>query len=102
VPVLPFLFVAGALAGGAHGFLYPALSALLMDVTPEARRASAIGTFSSMFLVGNALGAMVMGVVAHTFGYRVMWVAVSAVLLVGFAVSRGLREGPGGGRPAPS
>ena len=23
-PVLPFLFLAGLLAGGAHGFLYPA------------------------------------------------------------------------------
>lgn len=95
VPVLPFLFLAGALAGGAHGFLYPALSALLMDVTPEARRASAIGTFSSVFLVGNALGAMLMGVIAHAFGYRVMWVAVWAILLAGFAVSRGLRDSPG-------
>jgi MFS family permease len=95
VPVLPFLFVAGALAGGAHGFLYPALSALLVDVTPEGRRASAIGTFSSVFLVGNALGAMLMGVIAHAFGYRAMWAAVSGLLLVGFAVSRGLREGPG-------
>ena len=50
VPVLPFLFLAGFLAGGAHGFLYPALSALLVDVTPESRRARAVGTFSSVFL----------------------------------------------------
>ncbi|OGT94793.1 MAG: hypothetical protein A2083_09830, partial [Gemmatimonadetes bacterium GWC2_71_9] len=36
VPVLPFLLLAGVMAGGAHGFLYPALSALVVDVTPEA------------------------------------------------------------------
>ena len=57
VPVLPFLFLAGLLAGGAHGFLYPALSALLVDVTPENRRARAVGTFSSVFLLGNAVGS---------------------------------------------
>jgi MFS family permease len=100
VPVLPFLFLAGVLAGGAHGFLYPALSALLMDVTPEPRRATAIGTFSSVFLVGNAVGAMLMGVIAHAFGYRAMWVAVCATLLVGFAVSRALPEGAAAA-PAP-
>ncbi len=95
VPVLPFLFLAGVLAGGAHGFLYPALSALLMDVTPEERRGSAVGTFSSMFLVGNALGAIAMGYVAEGFGYRVMWTAVTALLLVGYVASFRLREGPG-------
>jgi hypothetical protein len=31
-----------------------------MDVTPEPRR-GAVGIFSSVFLVGNALGAMVFG-----------------------------------------
>ena len=33
-PVLPVLFVAGLLSGGAHGFLYPALAALVTDATP--------------------------------------------------------------------
>jgi MFS family permease len=94
VPVLPFLFLAGALAGGAHGFLYPALSALLMDVTPEERRGSAVGTFSSVFLLGNALGAMAMGYVAEGLGYRAMWTVVTALLLCGHAASFRLREGP--------
>jgi MFS family permease len=93
VPVLPFLFLSGFLAGGAHGFLYPALSALLMDVTPERHRGSAVGTFSSVVLVGNALGAMVFGYVAHGLGYRVMWSTLTALLLVGFLASFRLRVG---------
>ena len=93
VPVLPFLFLAGLLAGGAHGFLYPALSALLMDVTPEKRRGSAVGIFSSVFLVGNALGSIVFGYVAHGLGYAVMWGALTALLAVGFAWSLRLRPG---------
>jgi MFS family permease len=94
VPVLPFLFLAGLLAGAAHGFLYPALSALLMDVTPEPRRGSAVGIFSSVFLVGNALGAMLFGSLAHGLGYAVMWGALTALLLVGTLWSQRMRPGP--------
>jgi MFS family permease len=93
VPVLPFLFLAGLLAGGAHGFLYPALSALLVDVTPENRRARAVGTFSSVFLLGNAVGAMVFGYVADAQGYRVTWSALTVLLLLGFLSSLRLRVG---------
>jgi MFS family permease len=93
MPVLPFLFLAGFLAGGAHGFLYPALSALLMDVTPERRRGRAVGTFSAVFLVGNALGAMAFGYVAHGLGYRIMWGALTLLLVGGFLLSFRLRLG---------
>ena len=97
VPVLPFLFLAGLLAGSAHGFLYPALSALLMDVTPEPRRGSAVGIFSSIFLVGNAVGAMAFGSVAPRLGYAAMWIALAVLLLVGFLWS--LRMRPPAPRP---
>jgi MFS family permease len=93
MPVLPFLFLAGFLAGGAHGFLYPALSALLMDVTPEPRRGTVVGIFSSVFLVGNAVGAMVFGYAAHGLGYRLMWSLLTVVLVAGFVVSFRLRVG---------
>src|SRR5262249_39471763 len=94
LPVLPFLFLAGFMAGGAHGFLYPALSALLMDVTPERRRATAGGTFGLVFLIGNALGSMAFGYVAHGLGYRIMGSALSLLLAAGFAVSFRLPAGP--------
>jgi MFS family permease len=93
VPVVPFLFLAGLLAGSAHGFLYPALAALLMDVTPEARRGSVVGIFSAVFLVGNALGSMVFGYVAHGLGYAVMWISLTLLLAAGFGLSFRLRVG---------
>ncbi len=93
IPVLPFLFLSGLLAGGAHGFLYPALAALLMDETAEARRGSVVGIFSSVFLAGNALGAMVFGYVIHGLGYGVMWSMLSVLLAAGFLASFRLRSG---------
>jgi len=91
IPVLPFLFLSGLLAGGAHGFLYPALAALLMDQTAEARRGSVVGIFSSVFLAGNALGSVVFGYVSHGWGYGIMWSGLTVLLVAGFLVSFRLR-----------
>jgi len=93
LPVLPFIFLAGLISGGAHGFLYPALSALLVDVTPEARRPSAVGIFSSVCLVGNALGALVFGYIAHGFGYAPMWTVLTVLMGGGIVMSFRLPPG---------
>jgi MFS family permease len=92
-PVVPVLFVAGLLSGGAHGFLYPGLAALVTDVAPPERRASAVGVFSAMFLVGQATGAFVFGYVAHALGYASMWSVLASLLLLGAALSIGLAPG---------
>lgn len=95
VPVLPFIFLAGLLGGAAHGFLYPALSALLVDVTPEARRATTVGIFSAVCLLGNAVGAVVFGYLAHGAGYSFMWIALAVVMSGGIVASYRLAPGPG-------
>ena len=99
LPVLPFLVLAGVLAGASHGFLYPALSAMLVDLTPETRRGSAVGIFSAAVLAGTALGSITFGYVAHGFDYRVMWSGLSAVLLGGLWVSLRLPADPPRRRP---
>ena len=94
VPVVPVLFLAGLVSGAAHGFLYPGLAALVTDLTPPARRATAVGVFSSMFLLGQTLGAIVFGTVAHTLGYASMWSVLTMLLLIGSALSMGLATTP--------
>jgi MFS family permease len=101
LPVLPFIFLAGFLAGAAHGFLYPAMSALLMDVTPERRRGSAVGIFSSVILLGNSFGAIAFGYVAHGRGYAVMWSALTVLMVLGSVLSVRLRVGYAKPLPAP-
>jgi MFS family permease len=90
IPVVPVLFLAGLLSGGAHGFLYPGLAALVTDLARPGRRATAVGVFSAMFLVGQAGGAFVFGWVAHALGYASMWSVLAFSLLAGAALSMGL------------
>jgi MFS family permease len=89
---LPVFFVAGLIGGGAHGFLYPGLAALVADQAHEARRGTVIGVFSAVFLIGNSGGAFVFGGVAHRFGYAVTWSALAGILLLGALLSLGLRD----------
>lgn len=89
-PVVPVLFVAGLVSGAAHGFLYPGLAALVTDVAPVARRATAVGVFSAMFLLGQTSGAFVFGAVAHALGYAFLWTILALLLLIGAALAVGL------------
>jgi predicted MFS family arabinose efflux permease len=91
-PVVPSLVLVGLIAGGAHGFLYPGLAALVTDVARPERRATAVGVFSAMFLLGHAAGAFVFGWVAHALGYASMWTILACALLAGAAVSMGLER----------
>jgi MFS family permease len=93
VPVLPALTVAGVLSGGAHGFLYPGLAALVTDATPPGRRAWTLGVFSAMFLAGQAAGSFVFGWVGHAAGYGPMWAVLASVLAAGGALATRLPEG---------
>lgn len=86
-PVVPVLFLAGLMSGGAHGFLYPGLAALVTDRTPETRRAVVVSIFSAVFLAGQTTGAFVFGYVTHAVGYAVMWTALTALLAAGSALS---------------
>jgi MFS family permease len=82
-PAGPLLGLVGLLAGAAHGFLYPALTALVMDLTPEDRRGRVIGVFGAYILAGHSAGAMLFGYLAHAAGYSVMF----GVLAVGLAAT---------------
>lgn len=86
-PVVPALFLAGLMSGCAHGFLYPGLAALVTDQTPATRRGVVVGIFSAVFLAGQTSGSFLFGYVTHAVGYAFMWSVLSALLLVGSALS---------------
>ena len=87
IPAFPSLMLVGILAGGAHGFLYPALLALGMDLTPEVHHGRVVGTSNAVQLAGSTLGAVLFGSVAQGFGYGVMFGLLTFVLTAGTLVS---------------
>jgi MFS family permease len=91
-PVVPVLFISGLLSGGAHGFLYPGLAALITDTAPDDRRASIVGVFSAVMLLGQTAGAFLFGYVTHTFGYAFMWWMLTMLLIMGAAFSMRLQR----------
>jgi MFS family permease len=80
LPAGPFLALAGALAGAAHGLVYPALTALVVDVTPPDRRGRVVGVFMAFILVGQAGGTAGFGHLAHAVGYGPMFALLSVFL----------------------
>ncbi|MFK7984555.1 MAG: MFS transporter [Sandaracinaceae bacterium] len=78
--------VAGALGGLGHGFAFPILSALVVGRANPADRGSAVSLFTAVFDAGILLGAPVLGLVAETSDYRVMYAVGAVVPVVGGAV----------------
>ncbi|EGO65864.1 MFS transporter [Acetonema longum] len=74
--------LSGILVGLGFGVIFPSLAVYVVEHTNPANKGTALGTLSTAGDVGNAMGAAVLGVVADTFGYRVLFWVSAAVVLV--------------------
>ncbi len=94
----------GIAYGVSHGFLYPAIYALVMDLVREDERGKAFSACSMAFTGGGMGGSFAYGVVADLWGYRSMYVAAGLVAMVGFVLfalmARESPLAPGRGRDA--
>ncbi len=79
----PGMLLVAALVGGiGHGYLYPALSALVIARTklPAIGRSSTI--YSSLYDLGAMAGPYTLGVLAGMFGYAPMFVVAGALVMI--------------------
>ncbi|RPI09211.1 MAG: MFS transporter [Zetaproteobacteria bacterium] len=72
--------------GTAHGFVYPATSAMAFDRAPSGARGRALAIFNTAVLAGVTTGAIGFGWFAESVGYRPAFVVLGGVLAVGAAV----------------
>jgi MFS family permease len=72
--------IAGAFCGAGHGFIFPILTALLVDRAPETDRGSAMSLFTALFDVGTLIGGPVLGAIIDSAGWGPMYVAAGAAL----------------------
>jgi MFS family permease len=73
------LLAVGALTGMAHGLLFPALSAYVIDLSGLEERGQALGAFSTAILLGSGLASLVFGVVAERLGYPSIFLAAAGI-----------------------
>ena len=78
------LILAGVFFGLGHGLFYPAIYALVIDLTPEADRGKAVSICSVAFTFGGMLGVFIYGVIAEVWGFRLMFDIAGSVCVVGF------------------
>ena len=78
------LVLAGVLFGLGHGLFYPAIYALVIDLSSEADRGKAVSICSVAFTLGGMLGVFIYGVVAEHWGFRLMFDAAGLVCAAGF------------------
>lgn len=76
----------GALFGLAHGALYPALNAIVIEAVGEHDRGKATAIYNGSFNAGFGVGAFALGFVAESRGYPQVFAITSGVCWLGLAV----------------
>jgi predicted MFS family arabinose efflux permease len=76
----------GLAFGFVHGFFYPALSALTLELADIRVRGRAMTLVTGAFNLGNMLSIVSLGWVAHTYGYPPVFMLASLVTALGVAI----------------
>ena len=73
------------------GFITPIANTLISKAVPKERRSIVFGAVSSVAMMGNVLGPMISGMIAHWFGYgMVFWSTASIFFIAAIFVWRSL------------
>ncbi|MEX2555915.1 MAG: MFS transporter [Actinomycetota bacterium] len=82
------LYVGAFVFGIGQAFGFPALMTLAVRGAPASERGAVVGTYSAFFDLAFGLGAISLGPVAHTIGYRGTFAVSAAVSAAGFLLLR--------------
>lgn len=67
-----------------YGFLYPTLSALVIDKARADERGKAMGAFNASYSMGINFLAFPFGVIARDYGYETMYIVAGCAVFAGF------------------
>ncbi|MFQ5666764.1 MAG: MFS transporter [Candidatus Binatia bacterium] len=89
--LLPLILV-GMLCGAGHGYSFPILNVLTVQLVAPSYRGRAVSWFTAMFDLGNTLANPALGAIAQWAGYRTMFTTSGLAILITAAVF--WRRGP--------
>lgn len=69
------LMIAALVYGAGFGLMHPAFTSYVIGRVPARRRGAAFGAMLAAFDTGIGLGASLLGVVIHAYGFRVAFIA---------------------------
>jgi len=78
--LISFLFSFG------YGFLYPTISAIIIDRASSSERGKAMGAFNASFSLGINYIAFPLGVIAKYWGFSVMYLITGILVFTGFLI----------------
>lgn len=78
------LILSALVFGAGFGLMHPSFTSYVMAHIPARRRGAAFGAMLAAFDTGIGLGASLLGLVIHLYGFRVAWLL--AALLAGLSV----------------
>ena len=78
--LISFLFSFG------YGFLYPTISAIVIDRATSSERGKAMGAFNASFSLGINYIAFPLGIIAKYWGFNTMYLLTGILVLTGFFV----------------
>ncbi|MBI5343417.1 MAG: MFS transporter, partial [Deltaproteobacteria bacterium] len=87
--IIPFLSgpaglsLVAMVSGTGHGFLFPSLSALILDRAGKEKGGMAMAMFTGAFDMGLVIGAAVFGFVAEHLGYGTMFFSAAGFTAAG-------------------
>lgn len=82
-----YLFsLAAIIFGLGIGLVMPSMQALTIKNVPPNRRGAANATFFSSFDIGIGMGSLIWGVMAHFYGYALMYRMTMVPVIVGLAI----------------
>ena len=84
----PMLLCVGFIFGTGHGLLFPALNAMAIRGEPYAVRGKVTGIFTGAIDSGSFLGAIILGIIAQSAGYTVLFMCGGVALLSGLLIFR--------------
>lgn len=79
--VTPFLIAAGFIGLG-YGSIVPSLQTLAIQSTHIERSGYATATFYTFFDLGIAIGSYVLGIIAISYGYQMIYLLASALVIL--------------------
>jgi MFS family permease len=81
-PVGRYYLIAGAVSGGAHGILFPSLSAMAIDAHPQLYRGVVASIFTGTMELGFSLGSYLLGVIVAISGYKTMFASAIGIAII--------------------